>query len=133
MTSTLPDIQRTLLAILAAHPIYGARCDALSIADAMQDNMRELVINPKHKVSLCIGWGQAWVADCNLTIVLWREVLNPGRTSSAPGIRCECEVSWSATSRTVSRAFSAITLYRQVTELAALIETAVDGTKLEAA
>lgn len=85
--------------------------------------------NMYHDLLSRLGWGtssveyeRAWGVGCRLYvrshIKAWKTERGHCRT-----VDFDCDISWSATSRTVASSLAAIKLYQEVTEIAAEIES----------
>lgn len=64
------------------------------------------------------NWERGWGASCSLRCRLIK-----AERRSEPDLALQAEISWSSTGHGVTSALTAITLYREVVELAAHLET----------
>ena len=128
MNTTITQLRRTLCEILAMHPIYGARHTAEYVARNLDYDFGTRVID------IGLSWERAWGVSASLRILIEREKGDKaGYGGRVPCVRfrTSCDVGWSATRRDVKSAIAALALYRQVVDLAALIEAATDGLEEE--
>lgn len=128
MNTTISQLRSTLSNILAAHPIYGARHTAESIHRNLHGDFGSRAID------LNLSWDHAWGVTAGLNVAVSRE--NGAKAGYGERVPCvrfrtSCEVTWSSTGRDVKSATAALALYRQVVDLAALIEAATDGLEEE--
>lgn len=128
MNTTISQLRSTLVSILAMHPIYGARHTNLDIERGFQFVFGNRVID------LHLSWERAWGVGASLHICVEREKSDKsGYGGRVPCVRfrASCDIGWSSTGRDVKSATAALALYRQVVDLAALIEAATDGLEEE--
>ena len=124
MNTTITQLRSTLVSILAAHPIYGARHTSEDIARNLSYGFCGRAVN------LSLSWERAWGVEASLGIRVEREKGDKsgyGGSVSCVRFRTGCQIGWSSTGRGVKSATAALALYRQVVDLAALIEAATDG------
>ena len=129
MNTTITQLRWTLSEILAAHPIYGARHTPGDIARNLSHGLDHRVVD------LFLRWERAWGIGATLCARVDREGGHKaGYGGQVPCVRfrTSCEVTWSSAGRDVKSATAALALYRQVVDLAALIEAATDGLEEEA-
>jgi hypothetical protein len=124
MNTTITQLRSTLVSILAAHPIYGADHTAEYLARNLDYDFGTRAIG------IGLRWERAWGVGASLGIRIEREKGDKaGYGGRVPCVRFRtgCDIGWSATGRDVKSATAALALYRQVVDLAALIEAATDG------
>lgn len=127
--TTLSESLETLRQIIVAHPIYGARFTAADLLHYTGESRFGLFRRPARVGDLLLRWDQSWGNGVSLNIVFETEEIEK-RGEKQTQLRVSAELSWPSTSRNVASALTAITLYTQVTQLAALIEAALDGQTL---
>lgn len=127
MKITITQLRSTLISILATHSIYGARQNA---ADA-----NDRILNPGFfLIDFNLSWERAWGVSASLRISIEREKTDKagyGGRVPCTRFRTSCDIGWSSTGRDISSATAALALYRQVIDLAALIQAATDGLEEE--
>lgn len=129
MNTTITQLRSTLNSILAVHHIYGAQQNAAEVFRRVQDGGF-----CSYVVDLSLSWDQAWGVGANLRVTIQREEgTKGGYGGRVPCVRfrTSCNIGWSSTGRDVKSATAALALYRQVVDLAALIEAATDGLEEE--
>lgn len=128
MNTTITQLRSTLVSILAMHPIYGARHTDEYIS-------RHLTYDFGYRaIDLSLSWDRAWGVGASLHVCVEREKTDKaGYGGRVPCVRfrTSCDIGWSSTGRDVKSATAALALYRQVVDLAALIEAATDGLEEE--
>lgn len=131
MKTTLSQALTELRTIIAAHPIYGARFTPEWLIEHTEPAGFS-ALSFGHRIGgITLRWEQAWGADIRLEVVFTKETIPAkGNREAHTLIQMRTDLGWSATSRNVASALTAITLYTQVTQLAALIESALDGQTL---
>jgi len=128
MNTTITRLRSTLVSIFAVHPIYGARHTDEYICRHLTHDFGSRAID------LNLSWDRAWGVGAGLSVAITRENgTKGGYGGRVPCVRfrTSCEVTWSSTGRDVKSATAALALYRQVVDLAALIEAATDGLEEE--
>lgn len=128
MNTTITQLRSTIVSILAAQPIYGARHTDEEITRNLSYEFCSRAID------LSLRWERAWGIGATLRILVEREKGDKaGYGGRVPCVRFRagCDIGWSATGRDVKGATAALALYRQVVDLAALIEAATDGLEEE--
>lgn len=129
MKMTITQLRKTVLDILATHPIYGAQDSPGNIIERVKQGWFD------HPVDIYLAWDQAWVASASLRISIKVEEVKTVDHNGSPVLRkyfrtC-CDIGWSSTGRSVQGATAAVALYRKVIDLAALIQAATDGNKVD--
>jgi hypothetical protein len=99
------------------HTIPGLRSSA---ENTVADIWEQVTAGRDH---LAIEWDRAWGANCSLSISLHHASLEQEETRIVHHVRASVELSWSSTGRSPAEAVAAIALYRQVAELACLLES----------
>ncbi len=122
-----------LLGVLAARPIYGCQSNDEQIHRDFTQSRYALTHDdaPAYAGNTHLTWEQGWGVSASLRVAINREKRVHKRDGTHYYLSVSCEISWSSTGHDVSRALAAITLYRQVTELAALLEATVSGEREE--
>lgn len=128
MNTTITQLRSILSSILAAHPIYGARYTDEYLSRNLTYDFGFQAID------LSLSWDRAWGIGASLRVCIEREKGDKaGYGGRVPCVRfrTSCNIGWSSTGRDVKSATAALALYRQVVDLAALIEAATDGLEEE--
>jgi len=115
MSTTLHDAVESAYKTLLAKPIFGLNTEIT--IEAQRKRTLERIGKYDHDV-FHRDWKRGWGISATLNA---KAV--PGERRGKPIWLLECEVSWSSTGHSVASALCAITLYREVAELAALLET----------
>lgn len=112
---TLTEAITQLYQTITQRSVMGASHDL----DHQRQMALESVAHPSYSRTLFDGqWERAWGAGCSLSA---RKVEGKTRKGE-PVWELECEISWSSTGHCVTSALCAVTLYREVIELAAYME-----------
>lgn len=103
---------RRSVEIVNMKPLFGARFTAQEM------NQRASKVEPyKREDVIATNWERGWGCSCSLRVSLV-ESENQGK----PVWTVKSEISWSSTGRDICSALNAVTLYRDVIEIAAQIE-----------
>lgn len=128
MNTTITQLRTILSTILISHHIYGARHTWEDVSQRLSSGFGG------RPVDLNLSWDRAWGVGATLRVCVEREKGDKaGYGGRVPCVRFRtgCDIGWSATGRDVKSATAALALYRQVVDLAALIEAATDGLEEE--
>lgn len=122
---TRTELSTTLIGIFAATPIYGARLTAEDIGEQCMRIARAPRSFGYRIGDVTLSWDQGWGIICALRITLTHPDKQDSKRVEVTG-----DISWSSTGRSVEQAVAAIHLYTQVTQLAALVQSALAGVEI---
>lgn len=134
MKLTPTEFTTELAKIVSHSTIYGAQFTAAYVSQRLNEQVVMLTKDFGLSLSLYLKWEQAWAVGANLNVSV-RVARETRKTRNGPEeylvAQVSCEINCGTTSRNVATALAFSTLFRQVTELAALIETALNGTVID--